>query len=97
MDWIINCIGYSVEIGNMWRFPYAAFRNGGGETKNIAFCLHIHYLFIYFRNLSNLQSNSFIVHSDVTRDLFKGQRQINGWFIAKAEVSLTITIRKICI
>jgi hypothetical protein len=37
IEFLLAVIGFAVDLGNVWRFPYICYRNGGGMYSQICF------------------------------------------------------------
>lgn len=40
IEYMLSMIGYSVGLGNIWRFSYICLRNGGGTFPALCIILH---------------------------------------------------------
>lgn len=63
---LLNCIRYSFSLGNIWRFPYIAYNNGGGS-----------FLFVYIIITIILRIPVYYMELAITQ--FSGLRVYRAW------------------
>ena len=76
MTFILATIGYAVGLGNVWRFPYLAQKNGGGDklrSQNLIYLLSLGaFLIPYVFALFFLGLPLFILELAIGQRLRKG-------------------------
>lgn len=70
IDFLLACVGFSVGLGNVWRFPFLCYRNGGGRND----------LTIFSEKFDVALKIYLILNHIWCRQMFKRFLQFNNYF-----------------
>lgn len=84
LDFLLSCIGYAVGLGNVWRFPYLCYNNGGGKLCffSLLFCV------VFLRILRTKGAKYVVMSSNSSIEVGRVNSTLLNWLAPMANMQL---------